>query len=265
MPDAQNPGAVARHSAELDRCNQRGGRMLSVFDLLDAGTLGLDLASVLMARISRGDSFLVGARPGGAGKTTVMCALLNFVPAGHELVAATPAAIRAGASPSPASRCYVGHEIGAGHYFAYLWGAELRAYCTLADTGSMLATNLHADDLYEARAQICDENGVPERQFHKFHLALFLRVRGGYARAQRTISKAYISDGATPHQLLFSEERGIDSSALSSDPQEKARIEQCKTFLDETRRSGARTIQETRAAVIGFLAESSSPTPHFGL
>jgi hypothetical protein len=37
--------AIARHCRELDRCNQRGGRMLSVFDLLDAKTLDLDLAA----------------------------------------------------------------------------------------------------------------------------------------------------------------------------------------------------------------------------
>ena len=52
--------------------------MLSVFDLLEAKTIDLDLAAYLMARISKGSSFMVGSVPGGAGKTTVMCALLNF-------------------------------------------------------------------------------------------------------------------------------------------------------------------------------------------
>ena len=70
--------AIRRHCMELERCNQRGGRMLSVFDLLAAGTLDVDLTAYFLARISRGASFLVGANPGGAGKTTVMCALLNF-------------------------------------------------------------------------------------------------------------------------------------------------------------------------------------------
>ena len=67
--------------------------MLSVFDLLDAGTLDLNLAAYLMARISKGASFWVGAVPGGAGKTTVMCALLNFVPVDVSFVAATPQAV----------------------------------------------------------------------------------------------------------------------------------------------------------------------------
>ena len=36
---------VAHHCLEFNRCNQRGGRMLSVFDLIEAGTLDLDLTN----------------------------------------------------------------------------------------------------------------------------------------------------------------------------------------------------------------------------
>ena len=50
--------------------------MLSVVDLLEAGTLSPAQAAWLLRRILRGSSWLVGAGPGGAGKTTVMSALL---------------------------------------------------------------------------------------------------------------------------------------------------------------------------------------------
>jgi len=66
--------------AEINRCNQRGGRMLSFVDLLEANTLSREMAAYFLALISQGNSFMVGANPGGAGKTTVMCALLNFLP-----------------------------------------------------------------------------------------------------------------------------------------------------------------------------------------
>ncbi len=71
---------IERHVREIERCNQRGGRMLTVRDLLDAGTLDEEIAAYFLAAISGGRSFLVGANPGGAGKTTVMAALLNFIP-----------------------------------------------------------------------------------------------------------------------------------------------------------------------------------------
>ena len=54
--------------------------MLSVIDLIKAGTLNIAQAAWLALRILDGDSFLIGARPGAAGKTTVMGALLGLLP-----------------------------------------------------------------------------------------------------------------------------------------------------------------------------------------
>ena len=256
---------VWRHCEEVNRCNQRGGRMLSVPDLIDASTLDLDLAAFLMAHVSRGASFLVGTRPGGAGKTTVMCALLNLLPRDCEIVAADRAAVRSspkgtrGCNPlsfadgAHTRRCYVCHEIGSGPYFAYLWGGDLRAYCALSEEGHVLATNLHADDLDEAREQICAENRVPAAHFNAFHLALFLRVRGGYRDARRWVERVYLSDGKSAHQLVFDASRNLSPTVNGN-----RWIAQCRAFLDEQHRSGIRTIEEVRSAVVGFLASEMS-------
>ena len=72
--------ALQAHIDAINACNQRGGRMLSLVDLIKAGTVDLRLAAYLAAAMHSGASLLVGARPGAAGKTTVMCALLNFLP-----------------------------------------------------------------------------------------------------------------------------------------------------------------------------------------
>lgn len=246
--------AVARHCRELDRCNPRGGRMLSILDLIDADALDLDLAASLMAKIARGASFLVGARPGGAGKTAVMCALLNLIPPDCEIIAATASAVRAAFDEStPRKTCYVCHEIGSGPYFAYLWGAHLRAYCALAEKGRILATNLHADDLEEARGQICVENGVPLRHFHTFRLAVFLRVKGGYGSARRWIEKVYSSNGRSPHKLVFYRTSGIQPSALDAGWERR-----CRAFLEQVLKAGTRTIEETRGEVVRFLAQDEA-------
>jgi hypothetical protein len=242
--------ATTRHCAELNRCNQRGGRMLSVTDLLDAGSLDLDLAAYLMSRISRGASFMVGARPGGAGKTTVMCALLNLVAPGVELVAAQSSAVRdAERQGIGTRRCYICHEIGSGPYFAYLWSGDLRAYCSLTQNGHQLATNLHADDLHEARSQVCEDNGVPERHFNAFELALFLRVARGSRGTTRAIDTVYASDGASPHSLVYSASRGLAAEEGSDGPWQG----ECRRFLRTLHNSAARTIEETREGVVDFL------------
>ena len=86
--------------------------MLSIVDLVEAGTLTRDLAAYALAAIGGGASFMVGALPGGAGKTTVMGALLNLVPRDVVLVAAADeAVIEEGLRNPKPRRCYVCHEV----------------------------------------------------------------------------------------------------------------------------------------------------------
>jgi len=229
--------------------------MLSVFDLLAAKTLDLDLAAYLMARISKGSSFMAGSVPGGAGKTTVMCALLNFVPVDIPLIAATPQAVyeAANAGVSPPRSCYVCHEIGSGNYFAYLWADALRAYCCLFEHGHILATNLHADNPEQARNQICNTNGVPGKHFNKFELLIFLRIENAYPGARRWIEEVYSGDGSSGHELIFhaNDKRTLDENSehYLADPEYVAA---CRDFL--TRMSpNVRTIEDTRREVVEFL------------
>ena len=228
--------------------------MLSVFDLLAVETLDLDLAAYLMARISTGSSFMVGSVPGGAGKTTVMCALLNFVPVNVPLIAATPEAVYEAANANVSSRaCYVCHEIGSGYYFAYLWADALRAYCGLFENGHLLATNLHADNPEQAREQICNTNSVRSEYFNKFGLLIFLRITNGYIKANRWIEDVYSSDGSSGHELIFhaNDKRTLDENAKHylADPEYVAA---CRDFLTKIP-PDVRTIEDTRRHVVEFL------------
>ncbi|MDT8301789.1 MAG: hypothetical protein RQ760_09925 [Sedimentisphaerales bacterium] len=251
--------AITRHCEELNRCNQRGGRMLSVFDLLAAKTLDLDLAAYLMARISRGASFMVGSVPGGAGKTTVMCALLNFVPADVPLIAATPQEVYKVSKTAISPRaCYICHEIGSGSYFAYLWSDALRAYCRLSENGHMLATNLHADDLYEARDQVCGDNDVREELFNRFELLIFLRIEGSYLKTNRRIEKVYSSDGLSDHVLVFDagDNRKIETK-VNNYVVEPDYVSACRDFLKRIAPK-TRTIEQSRQLVAEFLVQNPS-------
>jgi hypothetical protein len=229
--------------------------MLSVFDLLAAKTLDLDLAAYLMARISKGASFMVGSVPGGAGKTTVMCALLNFVPTDVPLIAATPQAVHEAANNKHSSSrtCYICHEIGSGYYFAYLWADELRAYCGLSENGHILATNLHADNLEQAKNQVCNTNGVPGEHFNKFELLIFLRIENHYPKIKRWIEEVYSGNGSSEHKLIFhaNDKRTLDENAkhYMADPEYVAA---CRDFLKKIPPS-VRTIEDTRRHIVGFL------------
>ncbi|MFW6065215.1 MAG: hypothetical protein ACOC9S_00210 [Planctomycetota bacterium] len=237
---------IPRHCREIDRCNQRGGRMLSVVDLVEAGTLSRDLAAYSLAAIGSGASFLVGAVPSGAGKTTVMCALLNFVPPEVQLCAADSAAtIQQGLKTTTTRRCYICHEIGRGPYYAYLWGEELQAYFELPTVGHMIATNLHADTYRQARAQIVDECGVCPQDLRRMNLMYFLSVRGG----KRRIERVHESDGSGEHKLVYVAGTGTTPAKNSTLVGER-QLDSARRTIDRIIRCEARTIEEVRVAVL---------------
>lgn len=248
---------IRAHCEEIDRCNQRGGRMLCVVDLIEAGTMDRELAAYSLAAVGGGASFMVGALPGGAGKTTVMGALLNFVPPGVRLVPADGLeTIEAGLAARQERRCYVCHEIGSGSYYAYLWGRALRRYFELPAAGHMIATNLHADTCEQARAQVCDENGVPADHFRRVNLLYFLHVDGWRWAGRRRIVELWASDGEREHRPVFQQGEWLSSHRTCSIVHE-GRLEEARGTIDKLIESGARSIQEVRSLLVEDRASKS--------
>ena len=189
-----DPALVSAHVRAIDAGNQRGGRMLTLVDLIEAGTVDLPLAAYLASTMRTGASLLVGAVPGGAGKTTVMCALLNFLP-DHTVIhpIESPASLRVDPrDSSPGATCYLAHEIGSGSYYAYIWGETARAFFALAAQGHTVASNLHADTLDQTRDQLCRQNGVEEAHLSAITLKLFIgTARGDGWDIQRWVNRVY--------------------------------------------------------------------------
>jgi len=222
----------------VNRSNQRGGRMLSVVDLLAAGTLERTQAAWLLARILRCASFLVGARPGGAGKTAVMGALLTMLPAGERVRLATRGT---GWESSQPGDCIVAYEIGRGHYEAYVWGERLVRMTALGQAGCRIVTNLHADTLDQAREQIVDQCGATERGLAAFDTFIPIRTRGRGYRMERVVGEIQWYDGQGW--------RAFDPSAHEPDPVQVA----IGAFLDDCAAGGVRTIEAVRGAWLEAL------------
>lgn len=245
----QSAQSLGDHCREIDRCNQRGGRMLSVVDLVEAGTLERDVAAHCIAAVASGASFLVGASPGGAGKTTVMGALLNCVPA--------DVVLRPAVEPLHADghrTCWICHEIGPGAYYAYLWGEPLRRWFRLSDEGASLASNLHADTMEEVERQVLVQNDVPRGHLRRIGLVVFIEVRRTAQGWERRVTSVHESDGASDHRLLWDRARGWRSESRIVAP---ARIAQARAWLDEAVKAGVRTIREVRETFLqGGMGQS---------
>ncbi|MFC1526234.1 hypothetical protein ACFL6X_05415 [Candidatus Latescibacterota bacterium] len=202
-----------------------GDRPLSLLDQIQAGTLDLELAAWLVSHVSRGASFIVGASPGRAGKSTTMRSLLSFVPSDLAFAEALPGEVALDGRPT----CVICHELSDHPPAAYLWGQDLRDYFSLIDGDHVLVANLHADDLDGTRDQICGDNGVPEAQFNGVDLFVFLRVEGEDADVTRTVESVHFSDGSGPHRAVYTRETGLSPDA----PRDASRQERCRGFLEQ--------------------------------
>jgi hypothetical protein len=247
--------ALQAHIDAINACNQRGGRMLSLVDLIKAGTVDLRLAAYLAAAMHSGASLLVGARPGAAGKTTVMCALLNFLPDRTAIRAVDSQAILAEArrSPGQGQVCYLAHEISPAFYYAYVWGSEARNFFALTEQGHSIACNLHADRLEETRDQLCRENGVARPHLDAVNLKVYLEVqRTGGWNVRRWVGALYESDG-TQDRLIWIRDAGgafvrqYRKSVLTAVEQEQRYAQ----FLETLLRRDVRRIEEVRRALVG--------------
>ena len=244
--------AVRAHVNAINACNQRGGRMLSLVDLIDAGTVDLALGAYLAASMRAGASLLVGAQPGGAGKTAVMCALLNFLP-DHTAISAisSQAVLAAGLRDERTGEtCYMAHEIGAGNYYAYIWGGHARAFFRLAARGHIVASNLHADTLEQTQSQLCRENGVDPGDLAAVTLKLYLRVQRSGWHTDRRISHVYESDGAHDRLVWTGDASGAFTRRAEStfvSPDQEASYAR---LLDDLYQRDVRRIEDVRRTLL---------------
>lgn len=256
------------HVQAINECNQRGGRMLSLVDLIEAHTVDLELGAYLAAAMRKGASLLVGARPGGAGKTAVMCALLNFVPDSTVIRPVDRGTMLASdqETASPRWTCYLAHEIGAGHYYAYVWGERARAFLRLRRRGCIIASNLHADTLQETYQQLCGEVGADREDVLRVDLKVYLGVRRtGPWSMQRWVSRVYESDGTADRLLWAGNADGTFRRQANSASVTRTAEGAYASFLRDLVESDTRHIEAVRRAVIeaGPLPDTLSDKPVF--
>lgn len=274
----------------VNRSNQRGGRMLSVVDLIEADTLTLSQAGFLTARIEEGASLLVGASPGGAGKTAVMGALLTMLPPGEPLhVTHTGGGFGLGGGggaggteswrTAGAGDCLVAYEISPASYEAYIWGGDLRDFLERGLAGARLFANLHADTLDEACDQIVTDNGATRAAFNAFDIFVPITVAGGFGRRSRVVERIDYRDGAgspgaarSPGAAGSSAEAGSRSgppgspgaadppgpagwSHIGRSPTLSDRAGKIAQFLESLADDGVRRVEDVRRRWLEFLGE----------
>lgn len=233
---------------EIEALNQRGGRMLSVVDLIAAGTLDVPVAGYLLARVAEGASFLCAAGPGGVGKTTLMASLLSFLPSDERIRTVTDPRVP---SPPVEPTCFLCHEIGAGHWYGYLWGAGAAQFLALRRHGR-IAASLHADVPEEVSAQLLGPAvGADAADLAAVDLLAFMVRAGG----RRRVSAVYESLGGEVPRWGRTVAWDAAADAFTLEPLEPpARLAEATEVIAALMAQGTRDLEEVMGAVAGFHA-----------
>ncbi|MEW6356774.1 MAG: hypothetical protein AB1696_10630 [Planctomycetota bacterium] len=269
MPDLEQ-----HNRREIHGLNQRGGRMLSLVDLIEAGTMSNEMCAFCLCAIANGASFLTAARPGGVGKTTVLAVLLGFLPPEVKIVTVDSGAVIAKAKSEDPSipKCYLPHELGSGMWYGYIWGEDVADLFTLKEGNRRIASCIHVDAIGEMEGVLTSPPlNVTEEHFLDLEFALFMTMEGGHLRSKRRVCSLCEASEDGAHHELFRWNSKKDAIKRDGDSTLFARIEQrggksraeldreyerCLHFIREVATGGPRDFEDVRARVVAFYAQA---------
>jgi len=240
---------------QIEMLNQRGGRTLSIVDLIEAGTISVEMAAYAFRAMEHGSSLLTGARPGGAGKTTLMASFLHFLPPDERIITVD----HAGVLPEGQSRtvndpaCYLVHEIGSGHYYGYLWGRDVADFVAMAEGPHRIASCLHADTLDELIEILClPPLRVDYDSLGCVGLILFMHAGRGPAGYRHRVTTFHEADGRGGHRLLFEWNPADDTFRQVGELHDPTGLKPYLNFVRELAADGESDCREVRAKVVEF-------------
>jgi ABC-type cobalamin/Fe3+-siderophores transport system ATPase subunit len=253
---------IERHNhQQIEQLNQRGGRTLSIVDLIQAGTLSVEMAAYAMRAMHQGASLLTGARPGGAGKTTLMAAILNFLPPEVPLITVDGSHVisqgleRSATDPA----CYLAHEIGSGDWYGYIWGRDVADFFSLIDGNRRVASCLHADTLDEVTGILCSAPlGVPRSALSRVGVVLFMHVARGAGGHQRRVATFWEADGQGKHQLRFEWDAPTDTFRQAGELCQPEQIGRYVQFVRQLLNEGEVEAESVRRKVLAFYRDGKS-------
>jgi hypothetical protein len=253
---------------------------LSILDLVNSGTVDCKLAALLWIIMEQGASVIVASAPIYAGKTTLLHALLDFVPRDVHKIALKGyyEDFKFLDHGQPKKTYMVAEEISNHGFFEYLWGLKAVRTFKLLSQGYALGATMHARTSEEVLLILHRVLGISVDQLARMGIIVNLRATAGLKEDDDPIRRVMSVDLVLPHQeglaiqVLAARqytENGFDYQSESSLQQVlagknligkysvNAEIEARKRFLRHLLQKGRTARQEVRNAVWQY----NSPKP----
>ncbi len=249
--------------SEIRSLNQRGGRTLSIMDLIADGTLTQEMAAYLMVKVASGNAFLTAAQQSGTGKSTLLANLLGFLPPGERIISTGSADVIHRGHNNDESSCYLAHEIGSGHWYGYIWGETAQQFFTLADAGHRLASCLHADTMRQLKDQLMSSPiGITEDRLHSVGLICFMRMirpRGSILRRVFSIHALVDGNYETAWEFDQETETFVDCGAAETlTPSEQTLFDPAHDLIADFVASQFHDFEGMHRRVLEWYRESAS-------
>jgi hypothetical protein len=172
---------------------------LSLVELIHRGTLDEQIGAFLWMAMEQRASLIVAATPHEAGKTTMLTALLDFLPEGTERIYLRGWYERfefVEDERDPASAYLLSNEISS-HLPIYMWGRGVRKLFEAAAAGYGFGATVHADGATEVLRMMANYPlEVPEQMLSEIDLVLTLSYRPGVRNSQRRMMKLEVIEDA---------------------------------------------------------------------
>jgi hypothetical protein len=201
---------------------------MSVVEIMRAGTLPPRLAAAFWLGLERGASFVFAADPPGAGKTTILTALLAF--ARPETVAYFTRGWGETfdlPSPSDGHPTYLMVNEMSDHLPVYSWGPYVVRIFELLSEGYSLCTTVHADTVEGVIEQLEEDVGVPAAHLARltFVVPLAIARRDGVTlRRVRDVAMLDADGGTVSARRLASWDETRDAFAVLDSADERAAL-----------------------------------------
>lgn len=250
---------------------------LSITEILRAGTMPPRLTAALWLAMERGLSIILAADPPGAGKTTILTALLAFAhpDASVYFTRGWGEQFRLPPPDGDAPTYMLVNEIS-DHLPVYSWGPYVQRAFELMGEGYSLASTMHANTVDGVVEQLVEECDVPERLVG--HLALVVPIHVGASGGRRirrvrevavleplaggfdrcTIASWRPADDGfdvltTPAQVnAIARRLGMDDAEFLDALTRRER------FLEDLLRDGADEIDDVQARILAFSGPAAS-------
>jgi hypothetical protein len=252
---------------------------LSILDVVSSGTVDFKLAGLLWLLMEQRAPALVAAGPVWAGKTTILHALLDFLPPGIQQVYLRGYSedFRFSCNCRPDNTYLVSEEIS-NHQYEYLWGHQVVKAFELLDNGFALGSTIHARNVREVAYVLHSILNVPLSLIARLGVVVTLQVMPGRSyddepvRRVDTVSTIDLTDKGLVAQMLAARQ-ATDGEFIY--PSEKAlaevlfnkfgvkydgvfsEIARREQFLNQLQNRGVSSREEVKQAIADYYRSRS--------